>query len=193
MRVAKVFRETAETSIEISVNLDGSGIFTGNTGIGFFDHMLSSFSKHSGVDVSILKCQGDIHVDYHHLVEDVGIVLGKCLNDALGDKKGIARFGFGSVPMDESLTQVSIDISGRNYLYIDSKILDGRIKDFDLELVEVFFSGFVREAKITAHIDFVRGINKHHIVESTFKSFAVALKSAIRVVSDDIPSTKKFL
>ncbi|MEN2997646.1 MAG: imidazoleglycerol-phosphate dehydratase HisB [Brevinematia bacterium] len=193
MRNARFLRETAETSIEIYVNLDGSGKFSGTTGVGFFDHLLSLLAKHSSIDVEIVKCVGDIYVDFHHLVEDVGIVLGKCFSEAVGDKRGIARFAFSSVPLDEALTQVSIDISGRSYLYFDKRILKGRIRDFDMELLEVFFSAFVREARITIHIDLVRGSNKHHIAESVFKSFATALKASISVVSDSIPSTKNVL
>lgn len=193
MRVARFSRKTAETDIEISINLDGSGKFEGSTGIGFFDHLLSSLSKHSSVDIEIIRCQGDTYVDFHHLVEDVGIVIGKCFFDAVGDKKGINRFGFASIPMDEALSQVSVDISGRSFLYIDKKIIRGSIKEFDMELIEVFFSGFVNEAKITLHVDLVRGFNKHHIAESVFKSFAVALKNAIKIVSDTIPSTKNVL
>ncbi|MFN4244787.1 MAG: imidazoleglycerol-phosphate dehydratase HisB [Brevinematia bacterium] len=190
MRKARVSRGTSETSIEISINLDGNGVFVGSTGIGFFDHMLSSFAKHSLIDVDLVKCVGDVHVDYHHLVEDVGIVFGKCFDNAIGDKKGIARFGFASVPLDDALSRVSIDIGGRSYLFFDKKILKGRIRDFDMELIEVFFSAFVREAKINVHIELVRGFNLHHIAESVFKSFAIAMKEAIRIVSDIIPSTK---
>ena len=190
MRKSEILRETSETSIRISINLDGKGVFLGSTNVGFFDHLLNSLSKHSMVDIKVIKCNGDTHVDYHHLVEDVGIVLGKCFNEAIGDKKGIARFGFASVPLDETLSRVSIDISGRSYLFFDKKISKGRIRDFDMELIEVFFSAFVREAKITAHIELVRGFNSHHIAESVFKSFAVAIKEAIKIVSDTIPSTK---
>ncbi|MCS7298597.1 MAG: imidazoleglycerol-phosphate dehydratase HisB [Spirochaetia bacterium] len=193
MRISKISRETLETSIEISVNLDGSGVFRGTTSVGFFDHLLSILSKHSSIDIEIIKCKGDTHVDFHHLVEDFGIVLGKCFDKAIGDKKGISRFGFGSVPLDEALSQVSLDVSGRPYLYISPHISQGNIREFDMELLEVFFLGFVREAKITLHIDLVRGSNRHHIAESVFKSFALALKNAIKIVSDTLPSTKGVL
>lgn len=193
MRISKISRKTLETSIEISVNLDGSGIFRGTTNVGFFDHLLSLLSKHSYIDVEIIKCEGDTHVDFHHLVEDFGIVFGKCFNEAIGDKKGIARFGFGSVPLDEALSQVSLDINGRSYLYISPQINQGNIREFDMELIEVFFLGFVREARITLHIDLVRGTNRHHIAESVFKSFAVAIRNAIKIVSDSLPSTKGVL
>lgn len=190
MRTASVTRKTTETSIEIHLNLDGEGIFSGTTGIGFFDHMLSSFAKHSGIDLTILKCEGDTYIDFHHLIEDLGIVIGRCFDTALGDKRGITRFGFASVPMDEALSQVSVDISGRGFLYIDKKFSRGKAGEFDMELLEVFFSSFAREAKITLHIDLIRGNNRHHIAESIFKALALALKNAIKVTSDSIPSTK---
>ncbi|MCX8029833.1 MAG: imidazoleglycerol-phosphate dehydratase HisB [Brevinematales bacterium] len=193
MRKAKVFRQTSETSIEICIDIDGSGFFQGATQIGFFDHLISSFSKHSSIDIDVIICKGDVHIDFHHLIEDFGIVLGECFDKALGDKKGISRFGFASVPLDEALSQVSVDVSGRPYLYIDERILDGCIREFDMELIEVFFSGFVRSAKIALHVDLVRGVNKHHIAESVFKSFAVAIKNAVKISSDGIPSTKGVL
>ncbi|MGC8870599.1 MAG: imidazoleglycerol-phosphate dehydratase HisB [Brevinematia bacterium] len=193
MRIARYYRKTSETDIEIELNLDGSGVYTGSTGIGFFDHMINTFSKHSGIDIVVVKCLGDTHVDFHHLIEDFGIVLGNCFYKALGSKKGIKRFGFASVPLDESLTMVSIDVSGRSYIYFDPLLCQGSIKDFDMELLEVFFSAFVREAKITLHASLVRGFNKHHISESLFKSFAVAIKESINVVSTSIPSTKDVL
>ena len=190
MRLYKFSRKTLETDIELEVNLDGEGIFSGSTGIGFFDHLINTLSKHSRMDVKIVKCQGDTHVDFHHLVEDFGIVLGVCFREALGDKKGIKRFGFSSVPLDEALSSVSLDISGRSFLYIPTEYLTGSIREFDMELIEVFLSAFVREAKITLHVDVVRGFNKHHIAESIFKALAVAIREAIRIEGDIVPSTK---
>ncbi len=190
MRIGKCSRKTSETDIEVEVNLDGEGKFTGTSGISFLDHMLGALAKHSKVDISIISCTGDLDVDYHHTVEDLGIVIGNAFLKALGEKRGIKRFGFGSVPMDEALSQASIDISGREFFYITKDVLNGSIKDFDMELIEVFFSGFVRESRIALHLDIVRGVNKHHIAESIFKSFAVALRESIKIEDNSIPSTK---
>lgn len=195
MREATIKRETKETKINLTINLDGKGTSNINTGCGFFDHMLELFARHSRFDLSVV-CDGDINVDYHHTVEDVGIVLGQAIKKALGDMKGIVRYGTTILPMDESLILTAIDISGRSYLKFDLPTRVNKIGDFPVELVEEFFLAFVRHAGITLHVVKMAGTNAHHIVEGTFKSFARSLKSAVAIdkeFANEIPSTKGVL
>ena len=195
MREATIKRETKETKINLTINLDGKGVSNINTGCGFFDHMLELFSRHSRFDLSVV-CNGDINVDYHHTVEDVGIVLGQAIKKALGDMKGIVRYGTTILPMDESLILTAIDVSGRSFLKFDLPTRANKIGDFPVELVEEFFLAFVRHAGITLHVVKMAGTNAHHIVEGTFKSFARSLKSAVAIdkeFANEIPSTKGVL
>ena len=188
MRKGNKDRNTKETRISVSWNLDGSGKNSIDTGVGFFDHMLELFACHGGFDLEV-RCDGDIKVDAHHSVEDIGIVMGKLLHELLGDKKGIERYASFYVPMDESLARSVIDISGRPYLCFNAD-LSGKTGDFDAELVEEFFRAFCTYGLITAHIDVIRGGNLHHTAEAVFKSFARALKAAVKVTGDKIPSSK---
>ncbi len=195
MREITINRKTKETDISLTINLDGKGESNINTGCGFFDHMLELFSRHARFDLKV-TCKGDINVDYHHTVEDVGIVLGQAVKKALGDMKGIVRYGTTILPMDESLILTAIDISNRSYLKLDLPIRASKIGDFPVELVEEFFLAFVRHAGITLHVVKMAGTNAHHIVEGTFKSFARSLKSAVAIDKDfasEIPSTKGVL
>ncbi len=188
MRKASISRKTKETEIKIEVNLDGSGQHNIETSIGFLDHMFELFAFHGNFDIK-LKAKGDIHVDYHHIIEDLGIVLGKSIEKSLAEKKGIKRYGFASVPMDESLAQVSIDLGGRAFLVYNVPF-EGFIKDIDINLFEEFFRAFTSNAKITLHINVLYGKDLHHVVEAVFKAFAKALKDAITITGDIIPSTK---
>jgi imidazoleglycerol-phosphate dehydratase len=193
-RTAKFSRKTKETSITLSVGIDGSGKHSISTGIPFFDHMLSLFSKHGVFDLT-LKAKGDIKVDYHHTVEDVGISLGEAFKKALGKKEKIERYGDAKVPMDEALSEVVIDISGRPHLTYNVDITKKKFIDFDTEVVKEFFEAFVLHAGMTIHINLIRGKNMHHIIESIFKAFGVALSKAC-VVSPrkkGVPSTKGVL
>lgn len=192
MREAEIKRKTAETDIELSLNLDGSGKSNIDTGCGFLDHMLTLFAKHAHYDLAV-KCVGDVQVDYHHTVEDVGICLGKAFFEALGDKKGIKRYGDKIIPMDEALILSAVDISGRDYLGYALEIPSARVGDFDTELCEEFFFAFVREAKLTLHVRSLAGKNSHHVIEGAFKSVARSLGAATELdarFSDEIPSTK---
>ncbi len=193
-RSAKVLRKTGETNVSLSLNIDGKGKSAVKTGIPFFDHMLTLFAKHGIFDLK-LTAKGDIDVDYHHTVEDVGICLGEAFKKALGDKKGIARYGQAKVPMDESLTEAIIDISGRPHLTYNVKFTKTKFIDFDLEVVREFFEAFVMNAGITIHINLLRGRNTHHIIESIFKAFAVTLSKACEINprKKGIPSTKGIL
>ncbi len=195
MRETTITRKTKETDISLTINLDGKGVSNINTGCGFFDHMLDLFSRHGRFDLNVV-CNGDINVDYHHTVEDVGIVLGQALKKALGDMKGIVRYGTTILPMDESLILTAIDISGRSYLKLDLPTRANKIGDFPIELVEEFFLAFVRHAGITLHVVKMAGTNAHHIVEGAFKSFARSLKTAVSIdkeFASEIPSTKGVL
>ena len=195
MREITINRKTKETDINLTINLDGKGVSNIDTGCGFFDHMLDLFSRHARFDLDVV-CKGDINVDYHHTVEDVGIVLGQAVKKALGDMKGIIRYGTTILPMDESLILTAIDISGRSYLKLDLPIRANKIGDFPIELVEEFFLAFVRHAGITLHVVKMAGTNAHHIVEGTFKSFARSLKTAVSIdkeFANEIPSTKGVL
>lgn len=189
MRTEKVTRKTKETDITAEINLDGRGSAEIDTGIGFFDHMLTAFAVHGGFDLK-LRCRGDLEVDGHHSVEDIGIVLGKLLAGALGDKKGIARFACEYVPMDDALARSVLDISGRPYLVYNAGHLTGYIGTYDADLTEEFFRAVCSNAMITLHIDLLRGANTHHMCEAIFKSFGRALGAALRIVSDKVLSSK---
>ena len=190
-RTAKVVRATSETDIGLSVDLDGTGAADVETGVGFFDHMLCALARHSLVDLTV-RVKGDTEVDDHHTVEDTGIVLGQALREALGDKRGIRRFGSVMVPLDEALVMAAVDISGRGELYWDVPIGPSKVGTFDTELAHEFFAGLARDAGITLHLRLVTGENAHHIIEATFKAAVRALREAVesdpRV--DGIPSTK---
>ena len=192
MRASEIKRKTAETDISLKLCLDGAGNSRINTGCGFLDHMLTLFSKHSHFDLEV-DCTGDTRVDYHHTVEDIGICLGKAFLEALGEKRGIARYADKTIPMDEALVLVAVDISGRDYLGYSLEIPSYRVGDFDTELCEEFMQAFVRESKITMHVRKLAGENSHHIIEGAFKAMARALSSAVKIDPDfagDIPSTK---
>ena len=191
MRKATVKRETRETQIELSINLDGKGKYSVDTPVGFLSHMIETLSKHSLIDINIMAT-GDIHVSHHHTVEDVGIVLGTAIKEALGDKKGIRRYGFAIIPMDEALSLCSIDLSGRPLLFYEDLGLRGKITEFDFELMEEFFKGLTLSAGITVHLKALSGKNLHHIAESMTKSFAVALRQAVEIDPrrEGSPSTK---
>lgn len=195
MRTAEITRNTAETKISLSLNLDGTGKSQVATGCGFMDHMLNLFASHGRFDLSV-SCNGDTWVDDHHTVEDVGICLGKAFSEALGDKRGITRYGSFILPMDEALIMTAADISGRSCLCYDLQIPTQKIGTFDTELVEEFFLAFVRNCPMSLHIRKLAGSNSHHIVEGCFKSVARTLKQAIKIdneFADEIPSTKGVL
>lgn len=191
-RVADVTRNTNETKIRVAVNLDGSGHSKLNTGIGFFDHMLDQIARHGLIDLEI-ECQGDLHIDGHHTVEDVGITLGQAFAKAVGDKKGIRRYGHAYVPLDEALSRVVIDFSGRPGLHMEVPFTAGMIGGFDTQLTFEFFQGFANHALVTLHIDNLKGVNAHHQCETVFKAFARALRAALELdprSAGVIPSTK---
>ena len=191
-RTAEVTRKTAETNITVKVNLDGTGVAKLSTGIGFFDHMLDQIARHGLIDLSI-AAQGDLHIDGHHTVEDVGITLGQAVHLAVGDKKGIRRYGHAYVPLDEALSRVVIDFSGRPGLVMNVPFKSGMIGSFDSQLAHEFFQGFVNHAFVTLHIDNLKGENAHHQAETVFKAFARALRAALELdprSAGTIPSTK---
>ena len=192
MRQEFINRQTAETRISINLSLDGTGSFDGSSGIGFFDHMLNSFAVHGGFDI-VLSAKGDLHVDCHHTVEDIGIVLGKAFNGALGDKRGIARFGSSAIPMDEALARAVVDISGRPYLVFDANFEEEKVGEFDTCMTEEFFRAFAFNAGITLHMSLLYGKNSHHCIEALFKAVAHALKTAIKIEGDTILSAKDVL
>ena len=195
MRTAEIIRKTAETDISLKLNLDGRGESKISTGCGFLDHMLTLFAKHGRFDLDV-SCKGDTWVDDHHTVEDIGIALGQAFKLALGDKRGIVRYGSTILPMDESLILTAVDLSGRGYLGFDLEIPRSKVGTFDTELVEEFFLGFIRNAEATLHIRSLAGTNSHHIIEGAFKSVARSLKTAVAidpVFADEIPSTKGVL
>ncbi len=192
MRTAQIDRKTRETDIALSIDLDGKGNVSVDTGIGFFDHMLTALAVHCGIDLNV-KCQGDLYVDAHHTVEDTGICLGKAFAQALGDKSGIARYGSAYVPMDEALAFCSLDISGRAFLVFNAQFSDDRIGQFDTCLTEEFFRAFAFNAGMTLHIREEYGKNDHHICEAIFKAAAHALKQAIAVNGGAVLSTKGVL
>ncbi len=178
MRSAEIERNTKETKIKLSLNLDGEGKGEVNTGIGFFNHMLDLLKKHALIDLSVI-CDGDIDVDYHHTVEDVGLVLGQALNQALGDRKGITRYGFASVPMDEALCETSIDLGGRPFLVFASPKKHLMVRDFEVKLLEEFFRSVSVEGRLNIHTREIYGDETHHVCEGIFKSFARALRQAV--------------
>ncbi|MCD6665336.1 imidazoleglycerol-phosphate dehydratase HisB [Hydrogenophaga bisanensis] len=191
-RVADVQRRTAETQIRVSVNLDGTGAARLATGIGFFDHMLDQIARHGLIDLAV-ECQGDLHIDGHHTVEDVGITIGQAFAKAVGDKKGIRRYGHAYVPLDEALSRVVVDFSGRPGLHMHVPFTAGMIGAFDTQLTFEFFQGFANHAGVTLHIDNLKGVNAHHQCETVFKAFARALRMALERdprMGDVIPSTK---
>lgn len=191
-RTAEVVRNTAETNITVRVNLDGTGVSRLHTGIGFFDHMLDQIARHGLIDLDI-DAEGDLHIDGHHTVEDVGITLGQAVYQAVGDKKGICRYGYAYVPLDEALSRVVIDFSGRPGLVMDVPFTSGMIGTLDAQLVHEFFQGFANHALVTLHIDNLKGENAHHQCETVFKAFARALRAALTLdprAAGQIPSTK---
>lgn len=191
-RSADVARDTAETRIRVHLNLDGSGQATLATGIGFFDHMLDQIARHGLIDLDV-QCQGDLHIDGHHTVEDVGIAIGQAVRQAVGDKRGITRYGHSYVPLDEALSRVVIDFSGRPGLVLDARFASAMIGGFDTQLVHEFFQGFVNHAQVTLHIDNLKGANAHHQCETIFKAFGRAIRMAITPdprSAGVIPSTK---
>ncbi|MDS9473034.1 imidazoleglycerol-phosphate dehydratase HisB [Sporosarcina pasteurii] len=194
MRKKEISRSTAETSISLDFSIDGTGTTDIKTGVGFFDHMLTAFTKHGLFDLKV-RCDGDIEVDQHHTVEDIGIVLGQAFNESIGAKEGIERYATVSVPMDEALSTVSLDISGRSFLVYNVDGLKDKVGEFDTELVEEFFHAFTSHAKVTLHINLAYGKNTHHIIESIFKAFGRALRvaSTINPEVKGIPSTKGLL
>lgn len=195
MRTAEIRRKTAETDIQLDLNIDGSGKSEISTGVGFLDHLLTLFSRHGRFDLNLV-CKGDVDVDDHHSVEDIGICLGKAFAEAAGDMRGIKRYGSMILPMDETLILCAVDISGRSYLNFGLDIPTEKVGTFDTELAEEFFQAFVRNFPITLHIKQLEGKNSHHIIEGTFKAFGRAMKNAIEKdikYADEIPSTKGVL
>ena len=192
MRKAAVKRKTKETDVEVAVDLDGSGASSIATGIGFLDHMLDLLARHSRIDLTV-KAKGDLHIDHHHTTEDVGIALGQAVKQALGDMKGITRYADVHVPMDEALTRVAIDISGRPFLVFKSNYKRSKVGTFDTELFNEWFQAFAMNAGITLHVETLYGSNDHHVAESCFKGLARALRAAIAIdprAKDEVPSTK---
>ena len=192
MRRATLTRKTAETDISVEIDLDGTGQYDNQTGVGFFDHMLDQLARHALIDMKI-RATGDLHIDDHHTVEDTGIALGQALAQALGDKRGIRRYGACHLPMDDAQVACALDLSGRPFLICTLDLQTSKIGSFDTELVREFFQAFATHGGITLHIDQIHGINSHHIAEAAFKSVARALRTAVELdprKSDDIPSTK---
>ncbi len=192
MRKATITRKTKETEITATVNLDGTGKYSVSTGIGFLDHMLEQLAKHSLMDIE-LKAKGDLHIDFHHTTEDSGITIGQAVAEALGERKGITRYGHSYIPMDETLSRVSLDISGRPYLIWKVDFNRDKIGEMDTELFKEWFGGFAQAAGITLHVENLYGTNNHHIIESCFKGLARAMKMALAIdprAADVIPSTK---
>jgi len=195
MRKAAVKRATKETDVTVAIDLDGRGIASISTGIGFLDHMLDLFARHSRIDLTV-KAAGDLHIDHHHTTEDVGIALGQAVRQALGDMKGISRYADVQVPMDEALTRVAVDVSGRPLLVFRTTFSRDKIGSFDTELVNEWFQAFAMNAGITLHVETLYGVNDHHISESCFKGLARALRAAVAIdpqAKDEVPSTKGVL
>ena len=192
MRTATINRKTAETDISLTLNIDGEGKANIQTGCGFLDHMLTLFAHHGSFDIT-LSCQGDTEVDYHHTTEDVGIALGDALRAALGDCRGIVRYGDITLPMDEALLLAAVDVSGRGMAVLALNIPTEKVGDFDTELVNEFFFALARRANLTLHIRQLAGLNSHHIIEGAFKATARALRAAVKQEGDKIPSTKGVL
>ena len=192
MRSASISRKTAETDISVEINLDGTGVYDNETGIGFFDHMLDQLARHALIDMKI-RAKGDLHIDDHHTVEDTGIALGQALTEALGDKRGIRRYGSCLLPMDDAQVRTALDLSARPYLIWNVALPTAQIGTFDTELVREFFQALSTHGGITLHVDMIHGINSHHIAEAAFKSVARALREAVEPDprrSDAVPSTK---
>ncbi|MEN8834185.1 imidazoleglycerol-phosphate dehydratase HisB [Pacificibacter sp.] len=192
MRTAKITRDTAETKISVEINLDGTGIYDNQTGVGFFDHMLDQLSRHSLIDMTV-RADGDLHIDDHHTVEDVGIALGQALTEAVGDKKGMNRYGHFALAMDDTQVASALDISARPFLVWNVDFPSAKIGTFDTELVREFFQGLSTHGGITLHIDLVHGVNSHHIAEAAFKSVAKSLRMAVETdprMVGQLPSTK---
>ncbi len=195
MRTAKITRKTAETDISVEINLDGTGQYSNETGVGFFDHMLDQLSRHSLVDMTV-RAKGDLHIDDHHTVEDVGIALGQALVAAVGDKKGIRRYGECHLPMDDAQVRCALDLSARPFLVWNVDMPTAKIGSFDSELVREFFQAMATHGGITLHIDMIHGFNSHHIAEAAFKAVARALRIALETdprKADAVPSTKGML
>lgn len=195
MRTGTITRSTSETSIEVTVNLDGTGVYDVQTGVGFFDHMLEQLSRHSLIDLTV-RTEGDLHIDAHHTVEDTGIAIGQAFAQALGDKRGIRRYGEALSPMDETLTRVALDISGRPWLVWKSRFTQAQLGTMDTEMFEHFCHSFAQAAGITLHVETLYGTNNHHIAESIFKGLARALRTATEIdprKADAVPSTKGVL
>lgn len=191
-RTANISRDTSETKISVDINLDGTGEYNVETGIGFLDHMLEQLSKHSLIDLTV-KADGDTHIDFHHTTEDSGIALGKAFKKALGDMKGITRFAHSYIPMDETLTRVALDISNRPYLIWNVEFVRDKVGDMDTELFKEWFQAFAFNAGLTLHVENLYGTNNHHIIESCYKALAKALRAAVEIdprKADSIPSTK---
>ena len=194
-RSASIKRTTKETDIEVAVNLDGKGVANISTGVGFFDHMLDLLARHSRIDITV-KAKGDLHIDHHHTIEDVGIAFGRAVKQALGDMKGITRYASLHMPMDEALTRVAIDVSGRPFLVFKAKFGRDKVGAFDTELVQEWFQAFAMNAGVTLHIETLYGTNDHHIAESCFKGLARALRAAFAIdprAAGEVPSTKGML
>ena len=192
MRTAKIARKTNETEIAVSINLDGTGAHAMQTGVGFFDHMLDQLSRHSLIDMDV-SCKGDLHIDFHHSVEDVGIALGQAIREALGDKKGIRRYASCDLPMDGTLTRAALDVSGRAFLVFKAEFSQSKIGEIDTELFREFFQALAINAGITLHIENFYFDNNHHLAESMFKAVARALREAVEIdprAADRVPSTK---
>jgi imidazoleglycerol-phosphate dehydratase len=192
MRIAEISRNTLETQIAVSINLDGTGVSNFSTGLAFLDHMLDQISRHGMMDISV-QAKGDLHIDAHHTVEDIGITLGQAFAKAIGDKKGVYRYGHAYVPLDEALSRVVLDLSGRPGLEFGVEFTRARIGDFDVDLIHEFFQGFVNHAQVTLHIDNLRGDNAHHQAETIFKAFGRALRMAVQFdsrMAGMMPSTK---
>ncbi|ABD55705.1 imidazoleglycerol-phosphate dehydratase HisB [Jannaschia sp. CCS1] len=192
MRTAQITRKTAETDISVEINLDGTGTYDNLTGVGFFDHMLDQLARHALMDMTV-RCAGDLHIDDHHSVEDVGIALGQALTQAMGDKRGIRRYGECVLPMDDARVACALDLSGRPFLVWDVEMPTAKIGTFDTELVREFFQAFATHGGITLHLTQAAGVNSHHIAEAAFKATARALRDALEVdprTADAIPSTK---
>jgi len=189
VRRATVSRRTNETDITVTVSLDGTGTSSVNSGVVFLDHMLTNFSRHSGIDLSV-TCRGDLEVDDHHTVEDIAIVIGSAINESLGDKRGIERYGWAIIPMDEALARCALDLGGRSYCAVKAEFKRPVIQGFSTEMVEHFFLSLSGTMKANIHLAILEGENTHHKIEALFKSFAYAMKAAIAVKGDEIPSTK---
>ncbi|MGM9534946.1 MAG: imidazoleglycerol-phosphate dehydratase HisB [Intestinibacter sp.] len=192
MRSYKVERNTLETQILVEIDLDGTGKADIDTGVGFFDHMLTLMAFHGKFDMKV-KCHGDTYVDDHHTIEDIGIALGECVKQALGDKRGIRRYSTVFIPMDEALARTSIDVSNRPFLVFNADFTDERVGNMTTQMVKEFFRAFVNESRVTLHINLLYGENDHHKIEAIFKSFARALKEGIEIISDEVASSKGVL